>query len=434
MIRSRKRRWLSLVIVVAALGGGLLWWSVTEPPGLHLRAILVGDPNPQDQDAIVRGFSPDSSMLVSAGSQRDAIIVWDVASGKIIKTFEPEEIDQESEDYGEPQGLSFLGFSPDGKVMAVANDRLGIKLWDTSNWQVRGAINALNVTHAHFFSDNKTLLVQSPLEPQIWDMVTGKKVATLEAVTELTEQIETWLAPDEKTLVAVVIEWEKGGYKWRADTWDTARWRTIRSIRWTDTARCDNGVSPDGRVVAGIDDDGRLKVWNLATGRMECELKLLEAERPHSGTIECAWSPAGECLLACFYGGPLLLCDIEKKKTIRIEDRVVVRAKGPCYSWSTDGRTFAVLADRSVTKNQWILGLPAAVQRQAISVFGSPSSLSYHSVKLHDARTGRVGAERWETEWFESVSFSPDASMMAVGDWRAKIHLYDVPEAQPSPQ
>ena len=48
--------------------------------------------------------------------------------------------------------------------------------------------------------------------------------------------------------------------------------------------------------------------------------------------------------------------------------------------------------------------------------------------------TGRMQTELWEERDLESIAFSPDGSILAVGDNRAKVYLFDVPKAPPPPR
>jgi WD40 repeat protein len=446
VFRSRRKWWLSLVIVVASLVGGLAWWSAAQPPGLHLRAVLSEHTESNDGPLEVTGFSPDGSLLVAASRRMscDAIVVWDVPTGKVRKVIEPEKgngnagHDEDAKtsllDFGlDRRDLHFLGFSPDSRMMAVGDDKEGIKIWDTTVWQVRSEIKVENADECRFFSDGKTLLIRSGPEPQIWDLPTGKRVASLESESIVTEGIETWIAPDEKTVLVVVNEVDEDGYKWWVDTWDSATWRKRQSIQWTDPTTCERGISPDGRLVAGI-GGGSLKIWDVATGRKLCELKVRKAGAPEQEMMGCGWGQGGERYIVCFANGSMVLCDIKQRQTTTVEEWVWGPYVPPCYSWSSDGRTLAVLTHKLVPKNMWILGLPATLQRRAVSFFGAPGNTHWCSVGVHDLGAERVQRGRWEPAYYESVVFSPDGSILAVGDHWAKVHLFDVPKAPPPPE
>ena len=87
MIRSRKEWWLSLAVVVASLVGGSPGGAITSRRGCACRAVLTADTASDDGALYVEGFSPDGSMLVARilQSSADAIGVWDVATGKLLK-------------------------------------------------------------------------------------------------------------------------------------------------------------------------------------------------------------------------------------------------------------------------------------------------------------------------------------------------------------
>ncbi|MHC5733241.1 MAG: WD40 repeat domain-containing protein, partial [Nostoc sp.] len=66
------------------------------------------------------GFSPDGKTLAS-GSGDNTIKLWDVSTGKAIKTLT-----------GHSSTVNSVGFSPDGKTLASGSGDNTIKLWDVS--------------------------------------------------------------------------------------------------------------------------------------------------------------------------------------------------------------------------------------------------------------------------------------------------------------
>jgi WD40 repeat protein len=446
-VRLGKRWWLSLAIVVASLVGGLVWWSATQPPGLHLRGVLKVETDSDDGALYVEGFSPDGSMVVARilQSSADAIVVWDIATGKLRKVIGPETSESNNEngetdektrplEFGGNAGIRFLGFSPDGKTIAVANTTKGFQLWDTITWRVCAEIEELNFIECQFLSNGRIALVRSGQEPQIWDLPTRKRLVTLWSASEAAAEIETRLAPDEKTAVIVVSKKDEDGYKWWADTWDMATWRRRQSIQWRDTSRCENGISPDGTLVAGIDDEGVVRFWEVATGRKQSEMRLPSAGGPEQGLIGCGWDPGGHNYLVCLGDGSMLRCDLQNRKTTIVDEEVVPIREDPIFSWSSDGRRLALISHKYVPRNRWIAGLPGVLQRPASSIFGAPRLVHYWSVRSLDVTTGRRQTEHWQEKDLESVAFSPDGSILAVGDYRGKVQLFDVPKAEPSSQ
>ncbi|HEV3144086.1 MAG TPA: WD40 repeat domain-containing protein [Gemmataceae bacterium] len=159
-------------------------------------------PNQPNEEEMFAGMpfqitmSADSKTLTCFG-QDSRIHIWDVATGKLRKSFQP---------YG-PQagnrqmnpfpggGLAVMSLSPDGKLLAIG-DRAGqIEIWDAAKGTVQRSLvkmaangNIQNYAPAVLFSPDGKLLASAGVhagnnnnnnpnfELRIWDVQTGKQL------------------------------------------------------------------------------------------------------------------------------------------------------------------------------------------------------------------------------------------------------------------
>jgi serine/threonine protein kinase/WD40 repeat protein len=131
-------------------------------------------------------FSPDGKRLaVSTGEVFAAAqtSVWDLDNGRSIKTLR-----------GLAGQVSLTCFSPDNRFLAALSDTWQIALWDLASGQLRYILNAPNglyPTNAGmaFSSDGKRFALSANKEARLWDVTTGKELASWNLPQCLTETL-----------------------------------------------------------------------------------------------------------------------------------------------------------------------------------------------------------------------------------------------------
>ena len=310
-------------------------------------------------------FSPDGKVLAS-GSEDKTIKLWDVASGRELRTLS-----------GHTSGVASVAFSPDGKVLASGSDDLTIKLWDVARGrELRTLTGHTGVVFSVAFSpDGKVLASSGWDQTALWDVASGRKLRTLTGHTGLTVAF----SPDGKALAS-------GGYDKTITLWDVASGRKLRTL----TGQASVAFSPDGKVLAsGSGDDKTIMLWDVASGR---ELRTLSGHFDEVKSV--AFSPGGKVLAS---GG--------KDTTIKLWD-------------VASGRELRTLS-----------GHTNGVESVALSPGGKvlASGSGDHTIKLWDVASGReLHTLSGHTSGVASVAFSPDGKVLASGSDEQTIQLWDV--------
>ena len=115
-------------------------------------------------------FSPDGRWLAS-GSLDKTIKLWEVASGREVRTFK-----------GHAHGVASLAFSPDGRWLASGGEDKMVKIWEVTTGReaqtLRGHVN--DVTSVAFSPDGELVAGGSLGQTiRIWRLSTGRVIKTL---------------------------------------------------------------------------------------------------------------------------------------------------------------------------------------------------------------------------------------------------------------
>ncbi len=299
-------------------------WNVQTGELVHT---FDGHPN-RVTDAV---FSPDGDRVVTVGED-GTVKFWNTEAGSVIQTIELTRING-----GNMDGLYFAEFSPDGRLLALGYDQVGI--WDIENrtWlfeidsltarhaynvafspdgtrmlagRIDGAVelwdskgeerihsfpHTMGATSAEFSPDGDSVVVVSN-ETVLWDLTTGKIKRTYgelrQAYTAAYSKDGQFLftgAGDSANVRGAIAKWdiETGESLWNVVT---------HSNRVNAVA-----ISSNGELGLSGSEDGTAKVWNLETG------SVIHTLSPHPGPVkDVALSPDGTKALTATYGQAIL--------------------------------------------------------------------------------------------------------------------------------
>lgn len=380
-------------------------------------------------------FSPNGALLAAA-SGSGTVTVWSVAAHKRI-----------GQPITDPSSAGTVAFSPDGKLLATAGDKL--RFWSVSTHREVGSPIATGHGPA-------SAVAFSPVEPivatanadgstTLWDAASHRRVGPLLPPEGGNEASDTVAFSPNGKLLATTADGDTR--LWGLSLFLPAGRPLVASGHGAAT---DVAFSPDGKVLATTGADGTARLWNPVTRR---QLGPPLAVPAHGALQGVAFSPGGGTVAIA--GREVGLWNVATRRQegppapgLNAEDAQVA---GPdVVAFSPHGATMAFVSSAgevSTVLRVWDtaahrqIGKPVSTDAGVEAVAFSPdgtmfatgedlqTSYLWDANSRHRAGPGLVVGSGFGS--VSSVAFSPDGTTLAtaVGD---VVQLWDVATREPT--
>jgi WD40 repeat protein/transcriptional regulator with XRE-family HTH domain len=350
-------------------------------------------------------LSPDGKWVLTARGADNTALLWDAATGRLIRTFA-----------GSTGGVTNVAFSPDGKLVLTGSGDGTLGLWDAATGApVRSFTgHSANVSVVAFSLDGKRIASGSwDNTARVWDVASGRQVARLTG--HEAPIFSVGFSPDGTQLFTV--SFDKTGR-----LWDIGTQHEVRRIIANPAGAFGGAFSADGKQVVTTGKDGITRLWDLATGT---EVRRFVG---HLGDVyTVVLSPDGKTILTA--GGD---------KTARIWDRAtgqelhrIIAHNAGLWSaaFSPDGKQ-VLTTSVDGTARLWDLPAPRVLPQFAVdgthvwSAVFSPDGKRVatgsvqpdSAARIWDAQTGKLLLTlKGHTGNINGMAFSPDGKLLLTG-------------------
>lgn len=314
-------------------------------------------------------FSPDGQLLAS-GSKDTTVKLWDVRTGRELLT-----LTGHSVRYCEGFWLYSVAFSPEGQILASSDDQ-AIRLWDVQTGKLLRTFP--EGSHSITFSPDGQIIASD--SGKLWDIHTGKILRTLTGNLPWGGYFVAFI-PNGQFLAGGSLDGSLG-------LWDVQTGTMFRTLTKHSGSLYSVAFSPDGQFLAGSSEDQTIRLWNVRTGT------ILRTFTGHSGEVySVTFSPDGQILASGSTDTTVKLWDVHTGKLLRT-----------LTGYSRQVYSVAFSSDRQIL-----------------------ASSEDYSIRLWDIHTGKLLRTLTDHSGrIYSVAFSPDGKFLVGGSSDRILRLWDV--------
>jgi WD40 repeat protein len=249
-------------------------------------------------------ITPDARNIIS-GSWDETIKIWDIKSGKCIKTL-----------YGHTGSVNSIVITSDGKTIISGSNDKTIRLWDIKSGK---CINILEGHTSYVFSliitPNREIIISgsSDLSIKLWDIKSGECIKTLKDYSGV---YSLAITPDGKTIIS---GYDNGSIK----LWDIKSGECIKTLKgyneeYTPLTKINSlVVSPDGKTIISGSHDKTIRLWDIKSGECINTLKTNIPKGYSSYIYSVAVTPDGGNIVSGSNDKTIKLWDIKNGKCIK---------------------------------------------------------------------------------------------------------------------
>ncbi|GEM_PF-3747444 len=244
-------------------------------------------------------FSPDGELLASASPEDDAVIVWEVATGRRVFTLP-------HPDGG--VGIGAVAFHPSGQLLAAGAEDGSVLLWDRFTGRLIGRWRAHPeaVFSLAFDLEGRWLATGSrDASVKVWEALSGRLVKALRGrlgwiLSVAFSPDGRWIALGSRDGTVRLWEWQAAARDADSAPDETSSFVPgVRALRGHEGWVRSVAFHPGGRWLLSAADDGTVIQWRL-TG------EAVRVLRGHLDRVEAlAFSPDGGLLVSASRDGTL---------------------------------------------------------------------------------------------------------------------------------